>query len=99
VVALTFWIFAQGFGGLSTGTATDIATGPLVALLGLAMLWREPKPTARRTNGHEEIRIDSDHGGSVRDDPRQLQLVGEDVLLDVGRERAGRVVDGGRSRI
>ncbi len=98
VVALGYWIFAQGFGGLTTGTATDVGTAPLIILLGLAVLWREPKPVGRRTNDHEEIRIDSDHR-SGRDDPRQLQLVGQDLLVDSGRERAGRVVDSRRGRV
>lgn len=98
VVALGYWIFAQGFGGLTTGTATDVGTAPMIILLGLAVLWREPKPVGRRTNDHEEIRIDSDHR-SGRDDPRQLQLVGQDLLVDSGRERAGRVVDSRRGRV
>jgi hypothetical protein len=38
VLALVFWVFCQGFGGLSTGSATDPNTGPLLVLLALAGL-------------------------------------------------------------
>jgi hypothetical protein len=36
VLAVVFWVFCQGFGGLSTGTATDPNTGPLLVLLAIA---------------------------------------------------------------
>jgi hypothetical protein len=36
LLALVFWVFCQGFGGLSTGTATDPSTGPLLVLMALA---------------------------------------------------------------
>jgi hypothetical protein len=38
VLSLIFWMFGQGFGGLTTGTATDVGTGPLLVLLAIAML-------------------------------------------------------------
>lgn len=37
-LSAVFWVVAQGFGGLSTGTATDVGAAPAVALLGLAVL-------------------------------------------------------------
>ena len=39
-IALTvgYWVFGQGCAGLSTGTATDVGTGPLIILLGGALL-------------------------------------------------------------
>ena len=45
VLALAFWMFGQGFGGLSTGTATDVGTGPLLVLLAIAV--HASRPTAR----------------------------------------------------
>jgi hypothetical protein len=36
-LAIVFWMFGQGFGGLSTGTATDVGTGPLVVVLAIAV--------------------------------------------------------------
>ena len=42
VLALAFaavtWVLCQGFGGISTGEATDVATAPLLALLTAALL-------------------------------------------------------------
>ncbi|MEO8888315.1 MAG: hypothetical protein ABI429_03345 [Jatrophihabitantaceae bacterium] len=32
-LGLAFWMFGQGFGALTTGTATDVGTGPLVVVL------------------------------------------------------------------
>jgi hypothetical protein len=32
-VAAVFWVFGQGFGGVLTGQATDVNTGPLLILL------------------------------------------------------------------
>jgi len=45
VLALALWMFGQGFGGLSTGTATDVGTGPLLVLLAIAV--HASRPTAR----------------------------------------------------
>jgi hypothetical protein len=38
VLTVNYWLFGQGFGGVSTGTATDVGTAPLIALLGVALL-------------------------------------------------------------
>ena len=38
--ASSFWVFGQGLGGMSAGTATDVGTGPLVVLLALTMIHR-----------------------------------------------------------
>jgi len=37
LVALVYWVFGEGFGGIFTGTATDPNTGPLLALLAVAV--------------------------------------------------------------
>jgi len=45
-----FWVLGQAMGGLFTGLATDLSSGPLVALLGLS-LWPAgplPNPQGRR---------------------------------------------------
>jgi hypothetical protein len=44
-LALLVWIFAEGFGGLATGQATDPNTGPLLVLLAAAM-WASGRPSA-----------------------------------------------------
>jgi hypothetical protein len=41
--ALLCWVFAQGFGGITTGTGTDVGTGPLIALLALMTLTAAPR--------------------------------------------------------
>jgi hypothetical protein len=40
VVSIVFWLTAQGVGGVLTGSGTDPNTGPLVAVLALAMVPR-----------------------------------------------------------
>jgi hypothetical protein len=40
-VSLAYWAFGQSFGLITTGTATDINTGPLFVLLALR-LWIDP---------------------------------------------------------
>jgi hypothetical protein len=45
-ISLFFWMFGQGFGGLSTGTATDVGTGPLLVMLTVAV---SSLGTARRS--------------------------------------------------
>jgi hypothetical protein len=37
-VSLSFWVFGQGLGNLTSGTATDVNTAPLVVLLAVAVL-------------------------------------------------------------
>jgi hypothetical protein len=37
-ITIGYWVFGQGCAGLSTGTATDVGTAPLVILLGGALL-------------------------------------------------------------
>lgn len=37
-LSIVYWVFGQGCAGLTTGTATDVGTGPLVILLGGALL-------------------------------------------------------------
>jgi hypothetical protein len=36
-VAAAFWTFGQGFGGVLTGQATDVNTGPLILIAGLLL--------------------------------------------------------------
>ena len=38
VIAVAFWIFGQAFGGVLTGQATDVNTGPLLILLSALMI-------------------------------------------------------------
>jgi hypothetical protein len=38
VLALAYWVFGQGFGGVSTGTATDVGSGPVIIVLAAAVL-------------------------------------------------------------
>ncbi|MHB1527636.1 MAG: hypothetical protein ACYCZN_15425, partial [Candidatus Dormibacteria bacterium] len=47
-VSILFWIAGQNFGGVLTGTGTDLGSGPLFVLLALALY-----PAARATLGHE----------------------------------------------
>jgi hypothetical protein len=44
-LALAAWVVFQNFGGIFTGTSTDVGTGPILILLALA-LW--PAPDSRR---------------------------------------------------
>lgn len=48
LVSLAIWVFAQALGGIATGTATDPNSGPLLALLAVALLGRTPAPLAQR---------------------------------------------------
>jgi hypothetical protein len=55
-VAAAFWMFGQGFGGVLTGQATDVNTGPLLILiagllLGASRVAREPRKRASRGEG------------------------------------------------
>jgi len=45
---IIYWIVGQGFGGLATGSATDVNSGPLFVLLAAAMFTVLPR-TDRRT--------------------------------------------------
>ena len=38
VLSLTFWLFAEGLGGLFTGQATDVGTSPLMILIAALLL-------------------------------------------------------------
>jgi hypothetical protein len=53
VLALGYWVFAQGFGGISTGTATDAGSGPVLVILAVLVLGVEPAPRVARSPGHE----------------------------------------------
>jgi hypothetical protein len=48
-LSAAYWVFGQGFGGLATGTATDVGAGPVMILLAVALLLA-PSPIA--TTGH-----------------------------------------------
>lgn len=43
VIAAVFWVVGQSLGGYYTGLATDPSTGPLLILLGLAVVASSPK--------------------------------------------------------
>lgn len=43
-LSLAFWILAEGLGGLFTGQATDVGTGPLMILIATLLLLVVPQP-------------------------------------------------------
>jgi hypothetical protein len=43
-----YWVFGQGFGGLATGAATDVNSGPLWILLACALFTTLPRATPAR---------------------------------------------------
>ncbi|HVB26816.1 MAG TPA: hypothetical protein VNE21_02760 [Mycobacteriales bacterium] len=57
VLALAAWVFAQGFGGLGSGQATDPDTGPLLVLLAVAMVSAGYRPTRAAVIVHAERRF------------------------------------------
>jgi hypothetical protein len=74
VLALAIWIVGQDLGQLYTGHATDPNTGPLIALMAIALMSRrEPHTPATRTSRHE----------------RRLQLV-RGAIAPVDHAFAGR---------
>jgi hypothetical protein len=48
VISLVIWVVGQDFGMLFTNGATDVNSGPLLALLSLAYWNRRPVPLAGR---------------------------------------------------
>lgn len=46
VLAVAFWLFGQSFGGIGTGQATDPNSGPLLALLAVAVLSATHRPAS-----------------------------------------------------
>lgn len=57
-VALAVWVFGQAFGQIPTGMGTDPNSGPLVALLGIALLGRAgaPSRTIALVRAHQPVR-------------------------------------------
>lgn len=59
-VSLVFWVAGQGIGGVLTGGATDVSTGPLVVLMGCILLAHArhatPQPAGRH-RGHPALRL------------------------------------------
>ena len=51
-VSILFWIAGQNFGGVLTGTGTDLGSGPLFVLLALALY-----PASRATLDHESATL------------------------------------------
>lgn len=51
-LALAYWVFGQGLGQIYTGQATDPNTGPMVVLLGVALLTCGAGRTAPGPPGH-----------------------------------------------
>jgi len=43
-ISLAFWVLAEGFGGVFTGQATDVGTGPLMVLIATQLLLLAPNP-------------------------------------------------------
>jgi len=52
-VAVLFWVFAQGVGGLVTGQSTDPNSAPLLVVLAFAAAATRPSGLVRRTPGWE----------------------------------------------
>jgi hypothetical protein len=53
VLSLAFWGLDQAFGGLTSGQATDPNSGPVLALMALAVIAAEPMPSlSRRREAH-----------------------------------------------
>lgn len=42
-LSAAYWVFGQGFGGVATGTATDVGAGPVLLVLAITLL-RLPRP-------------------------------------------------------
>jgi hypothetical protein len=53
-LSLVFWVAGQGIGGILTGSATDVSTGPLVVLMGLILLAHTTPP---RRNAPGRVKI------------------------------------------
>jgi hypothetical protein len=47
-VSVIYWILGQGFGGLATGTATDVNAGPLFVLFAWAIYTVLPSSSTDR---------------------------------------------------
>jgi hypothetical protein len=59
LIALAFWVIGQGLGGVFTGQATDVNTGPLLILLA-ALTWqglriREHRPARAIQNTRQHV--------------------------------------------
>ncbi|MHB8657335.1 MAG: hypothetical protein ACYC91_05175 [Solirubrobacteraceae bacterium] len=54
-VSAVYWIFGQQFAGIFTGSATDIAAGPLYILLALT-LWPRRYPASGRATARRRLR-------------------------------------------
>jgi hypothetical protein len=50
LLSLSYWVLGQGLGGVLTGQATDLNTGPLIALLAATLY--PPKPPGRTPRPH-----------------------------------------------
>lgn len=82
VAALAVWVVGQGFGEIPTGMGTDPSSGPLVGLLGVALLGIPRRATLDRASGRAR---------DDRDDRRRVADAGEAPPAE-----APRLVDQGR---
>lgn len=71
-VALDFWLLGQSLGGLTTGTATDPNTGPLVVLLALALV---PSYSPAAANEHAPAPVPVAVGGALTVPPGNTAMV------------------------
>lgn len=82
---VVYWVVGQGFGGIATGEATDVNTGPLFVLLAAALFILFPKPnpsSAVTDDAGSDLR---DQGAERADQPRStVALNRRTVLTTVG---------------
>ena len=93
-VALAVWVVGQGFGQIPTGMGTDPSSGPLVGLLGVALLGIPPRATLDRASGRARVALvsrDDRNDRNDRNDRRRIADAGESApaqtpwLVDQGR--------------
>jgi spore coat protein A len=83
---LVYWVIGQGFGGIATGEATDVNSGPLFILLACALFILFPKPT-QAVPAHSSPVTDRDAGvvtnpGTKRaDQPRSMVALNRRAVL------------------
>jgi copper(I)-binding protein len=86
VLGVLFWVFGQGMGDLFSGQATDPNSGPLLALLGVALLGTATDTVAATETGAATVASDSRR--SVLASVAAVAVVGVGLLLWVNTRPA-----------